>query len=417
MLGMLIFAALWALSYRAAAASAASQEVEAFPDEVSLLQKNLALSAEKPGLQQEPAEQQGVLLTQSGGQRVRTIPSVAINLDLPPEERWHAALGDELKELVFVPQVWNTTLLNSIDFAPYEEVLREMRGIVKAVNDPSVTVEHMLAAEIGYENGFTKGCTGVLAATPDGTLFHGRNLDLQPFLRVGFEHRTREVTYYRGGKPLFSTSTFGVSPGVHTGYRIGSWSVAQNTRGGCEDRALNAEAARRGGHPFQLLLRSVIQEVGTFEEAVHRLAEVPLIAPQYFTVAGAGAWQGALISRDRLGYSAPYPNVEQLSPQIGRWFIVQTNDDTWKPEEDERRPTALTKLTAMKPAAMNAETMLSVMTTDPVLNSGTIFTWVLQPSTGLRRVYLGSDELRGDLSVPAFVSDIGVSDTRIPPPR
>eukprot|EP00416_Gambierdiscus_australes_P022126 CAMPEP_0171064686 /NCGR_PEP_ID=MMETSP0766_2-20121228/6439_1 /TAXON_ID=439317 /ORGANISM="Gambierdiscus australes, Strain CAWD 149" /LENGTH=416 /DNA_ID=CAMNT_0011520747 /DNA_START=75 /DNA_END=1325 /DNA_ORIENTATION=- len=402
---------LWAACYQAAAANDEVHQSETMLDAVSLLQKGHLLegaTARAPLSRQDlPAPPTLLQHGASAELGVRPLKSVAINLDLPPEERWPAALGDTLK--ILGPMARNypvdRRLLDDVDFTPDEEFVAEMRGIVKAVNSPYLTLEHLLANELSYERGFT-ACTGVLVATSNGTVFHGRNLDLQPNLRDALQSCTFDATFYRGGKPLFSATLMGVGIGIHTGYRIGSYSIAQNTRQGCGDVDLNVEAARRGGRPFPLLVRRILQDVASYDEAVHRLAETPLIAPQYFTVAGAGAWEGSLVTRDRHGYSAPYPNVETLSPQIGRWFIVQTNDDTWKPPVDERRPTALAKLSSMGPSSTSAETVLEVMTTEPVLNTGTVFTWVLQPSTGARKVFLGSDELRGDVAVPAFVSNI-----------
>mmetsp|Transcript_4895 Transcript_4895/g.11484 ORF Transcript_4895/g.11484 Transcript_4895/m.11484 type:complete len:404 (+) Transcript_4895:56-1267(+) len=398
MASLLIFA-LWT------AFSMSALSVEEVWEEMSLLQRSVLVSSVQQGTPTVPLLQQGS--SHAAGRRVRTIPSININLDLPPEERWVTALGSALlRQLV---GGWggpvDKTLVEDVDFTPDEEFLAEMRGIVKHSGNPFLTVEHLLEGEVGYERGFT-ACTGVLVATSNGTVFHGRNLDLQPNLRDALQSCTFDATFYRGGKPLFSATLMGVGIGIHTGYRIGSYSIAQNTRQGCGDVDLNVEAARRGGRPFPLLVRRILQDVASYDEAVHRLAETPLIAPQYFTVAGAGAWEGSLVTRDRHGYSAPYPNVETLSPQIGRWFIVQTNDDTWKPPVDERRPTALAKLSSMGPSSTSAETVLEVMTTEPVLNTGTVFTWVLQPSTGARKVFLGSDELRGDVAVPAFVSNI-----------
>jgi len=401
MASLLIFA-LWT------AFSMSALSVEEVWEEMSLLQRSVLVSSVQQGTPTVPLLQQGS--SHAAGRRVRTIPSININLDLPPEERWVTALGSALlRQLV---GGWggpvDKTLVEDVDFTPDEEFLAEMRGIVKHSGNPFLTVEHLLEGEVGYERGFT-ACTGVLCATPNGTVFHGRNLDLDPLYRDRLEKQTFDMTFFRDGKPLFAATMFGLSPGVHTGYRIGSYSIAQNTRMGCGDLGRNVEAAHKGGRPFTLLMRRVLQDVATYEEAVHRLAEAPLIAPQYFTVAGAGPWQGALVSRDRRGYSAPYPNVETLSPQINRWFIVQTNDDTWRPPADDRRPVALAKFSTLTQEDMNPETLLDVMMTEPVLNNGTIFTWVLQPSTGLRRVFLGSDELHHDVAVPAFVSGIHVS--------
>jgi len=53
------------------------------------------------------------------------------------------------------------------------------------------------------------------------------------------------------------------------------------------------------------------------------LSTTPQIAPSYYAVAGNETYQGAIITRDRMGPA----HIEMLSKS--NWYVVQTNDDHW----------------------------------------------------------------------------------------
>lgn len=401
-----VVALLWTASCLRALASEreAGRSPQVDADVTSLLQRTVDVQAGAGSLHQQrrPSVTEGApqvpMETELGllqDQRVIHIPSVKINLDLPPEERWVDFYKVHRDKVVAFASKSppDMTLQSQVNFTADQELLAELRGILKAVNDTRVTMDYLLHDEIGYERGTTMGCTALLAATTNGTVYHGRNLDLPG--SINYIRQIFDATFYRGGQPLFAATMMYGTVGVHTGYRIGRYSVAQNTRPGVDDATRNLIAAKLGGRPFMYLLREVLQYVDNFQHAVTRLSEVPVIAPQYFTLAGANPWEGALINRDRIGSPISHANVDTLSPQIDRWFLAQTNDDTWTLPTDIRRPTILAKLSGMTSAMVNSSTMLDVMTTRPILNVMTIFTWILVPSTGYRRVFLGLDELLG----------------------
>lgn len=393
----------------AVAATGDLEEDEGALLQVNLLQHSLSLSRQPVGLATPAAlsaTEASIEQAQEVAQRARAVPAVVINLDLPPEERWQEFY--KAQRDAWLPMFLGTRLpegpqLNFLRAITYteedQELLAEVRGIVKALDHPNVTVESLLGGEFAYERGFTIGCTGVLATTANGTVYHGRNLDLRggadfiPFLI--------DATFVRGGKPLILATMFAGTVGISTGYRVGGWSVAQNTRQGCTDLEKNAAAARLGARPFEFLLRHLLQDVPDFPTAVRAMSEASLIAPQYFTVAGVRPHEGALISRDRHGTEEPHGNVLVLSPQIGRWFIVQTNDDVWEAPDDGRRPAAIETLRHMKPELIDEDTVLKVMMTVPVLNKDTVFTWICQPSNGQRRMLLGRDEMQTVLAKSA----------------
>ena len=125
-------------------------------------------------------------------------PRYAINLDLPPEERWNQVVADfedEIKVLVknvqrIVPWKIVDKLLEKILVKVNKELsypyAEEMAGIAKAAKVP---LAHIMMANFMYEitafkqvqqylnTTFTRACTTILAEKEDGTVYLARNTD------------------------------------------------------------------------------------------------------------------------------------------------------------------------------------------------------------------------------------------------
>merc|ERR1719401_2187410 len=73
-----------------------------------------------------------------------------------------------------------------------------------------------------------KACTGIVAQSASGEIFHGRNLD------YGFTGALSSIAivvdFVRNGKPVFTAVTFGPNPTFNTVVRWGGFSVSQNER-------------------------------------------------------------------------------------------------------------------------------------------------------------------------------------------
>merc|ERR1719464_2293912 len=104
--------------------------------------------------------------------------------------------------------------LSRMDLSEDAEFVEELQGIVEAVNHPSITLKALLWSELGYERGITAGCSSIIASQPNGTVIQGRNLDLGdarenlPFFY--------DFTFTRKGEPLFASTNWIGSVGVHT---------------------------------------------------------------------------------------------------------------------------------------------------------------------------------------------------------
>lgn len=82
------------------------------------------------------------------------------------------------------------------------------------------------------------------------------------------------------------------------------------------------------------LIRTVVEQEDSFDGALKRLEQTPLVSSIYYIIEGVQTNQGAVIERDRNGVH----KTIYLSDQ--QWFYVQTNTDSDKPDPDGRRDIA-----------------------------------------------------------------------------
>eukprot|EP00747_Dinoflagellata_sp_TGD_P108603 gnl/TRDRNA2_/TRDRNA2_170466_c1_seq3.p2 gnl/TRDRNA2_/TRDRNA2_170466_c1~~gnl/TRDRNA2_/TRDRNA2_170466_c1_seq3.p2 ORF type:complete len:277 (-),score=60.16 gnl/TRDRNA2_/TRDRNA2_170466_c1_seq3:70-852(-) len=240
-----------------------------------------------------------------------------------------------------------------------------------------------------YEAGGTVACSGVLAAKPDGTVVHGRNLDLGTQDNP-LEHS--EIIFSKGGKPLYMVAASASGDiGMATGLRYkdengDGWSFEQNTRHPDEPKpgvfsGFNAMAARAGGVPYGFAARRIMEETPDFKTAVQKFEHTKFSGPSYFVLAGAKPWEGAIINIDRLSdKNEAMNNVQVLSPQIGRWFIAQFNYDNSKIAEDGRREALNKYMLTLGQEGVNEESILRVMKAPGVFQPSTHLTTVMTPA-------------------------------------
>mmetsp|Transcript_6396 Transcript_6396/g.17199 ORF Transcript_6396/g.17199 Transcript_6396/m.17199 type:complete len:404 (-) Transcript_6396:68-1279(-) len=333
-----------------------------------------------------------------------------IDLDLPPMDRWkeitlaykHMLPGLLLK---IEANTLGATKADGIDRRQWltfhnieSEYISELVGVVKWANDSEVTLERLVWFNLQYEMTKAHLCTGVLAVDKNGEVYHGRNFDWNlfwngPDRKLSLEDIAIDVTYTRRGVPVFSSVTFVGMNGVHTGLayaRGASWSFEQNTRV-TDDGQRNLVAAKAGGKPYSYVMRSLMERSINFKTAVKEVERSKISADMYFIMAGSGPWEGAVVTLDSASHEKSLNNVQVLSPSIGRWFLVQTNDDMWTEALDSRRPEGVAFISHMGQENVNMDNLLVMLRTYPLFNEGTLWTTMTLPSMNYHRTWMFSE--------------------------
>eukprot|EP00406_Dinophysis_acuminata_P044931 CAMPEP_0179300790 /NCGR_PEP_ID=MMETSP0797-20121207/47222_1 /TAXON_ID=47934 /ORGANISM="Dinophysis acuminata, Strain DAEP01" /LENGTH=271 /DNA_ID=CAMNT_0021010283 /DNA_START=13 /DNA_END=824 /DNA_ORIENTATION=- len=227
---------------------------------------------------QVPWRLQSMPTSTRSGTELHYLRSEIVDLDLPPAQRWIGILSKYREEVLpyfrHWQQVFDTQIGISQDAlhdAVWErtspEWRAELRGIVRAMNDPAVTLRFVtLLSGAIYDLGLVYGCSQLVAAAADGTVLHGRSMDL-------FEVAPAvEVTFLRRGRVLFVSTMWLGHIGVHTAIKPGAWSFGSNTRYDARDNQLSALARLRAGSSIQyFFVRELFQQDLGYEEAVRAL--------------------------------------------------------------------------------------------------------------------------------------------------
>ena len=317
-----------------------------------------------------------------------------VNLDLPPQQRWVEVAKDhkegllqllqEMKKMV-PPEVVSLASVIGDDVDRYmpSPYGLEMVGVADAVGS-GVTVGDVVLGNSLYEatayshsrqGGGVKMCTSIVAETKNGTIYHGRNLDYS--FTDSLRSMTVIIDFQQGGKIVYTGTTFAGMVGLLTAQKPHEYTITLDERDQ-GDWWMNAfESLIAGTHGIASLhIRDAVANTAMdFESAVIFLADKPLIAPSYIIVGGTKPREGVVITRDRIAAL----DLWRLDSEHGRWFLVETNYDHWvpPPADDNRRDPAIKAMNATTRAGLNSTSLFKVMSTPPVLNSGTTYTVIM----------------------------------------
>lgn len=333
-----------------------------------------------------------------------------IDLDLPPEQRWVQVAKDHeasLKQLIqsvksSLPSEAATLVAtfgeDIAKYMPYPYGL-EIVGMADAVDGLSVSdvvLGNILYELTAYGNdqllgtaahvikgGDVRMCTSIVAQTVNGTIYHGRNLD------YSFPDLLRDLTiivdFQLSGETLYTGTTFAGMVGLLTGQKPNVYTVSVDERDEGSWWMNAIEALLAGTHGISTLhVRDALADKEmNFEDVVDFLSNKRFIAPCYIIVGGTKPGEGAVITRDRTAAQ----DVWRLDADNGRWFLVETNYDHWlaPPKSDDRRDPAIKAMNDITRGGLNATSLFNVMSTPPVLNSGTTYTVVM--SAAVPEVY------------------------------
>ena len=112
----------------------------------------------------------------------------------------------------------------------------------------------------------------------------------------------------------------------------------------------------------------------------------PIVADVYYTVAGTKSGEGIVIARNRTDTA----NTTQIDTSTGKWYTLITNYDWWKPQPwfDDRYDPAVQYMNAMSQANVTLDGMFKVMSTKPVLNLQTVYTFLSIPANSTYQTYI-----------------------------
>jgi len=200
----------------------------------------------------------------------------------------------------------------------------------------------------------------------------------------------RSIGYFqRDGKTVYSCATFVGYVGCLTGVRPGGWSVSVNERDQPGSTIIdNIVSALKGGRSIGYFLREALQTVESFDDALMVVSTAHLIAPVYITMAGVKAGEGAVVTRNR----TVADDVWRLDPDNGRWFVLQTNDDHWRPPEDRRRDAGNKHMTTIGAKLIDNGGLFDVLSTPPVFASSARYTSQMVPAQGYEQTWIRWDD-------------------------
>lgn len=313
--------------------------------------------------------------------------SVTVDLDLPPRDRWGPALRPLKNEAVSYLNDWQDILnahseidqkawTRAVEEHLSQEHIEELAGIYETltIGHPKITWSNLLLFNIMYELGSPIASTEVLAATANGTVLLGRNLDdhvVSPIV---------EVTFVKDGKPLFIAPTYLGQMGIHTAVKPGHWSIGMSTKHNNDvdtlERKLKQAQAGAWGHSF--FLRQLMQKNMPYDQVVDSLQQAVLITSQTFVVAGTAPFQGAVIMRSA---DPGHSKLEKLDPRE-KWFFLQTSDDITPEQKESCCGTSVRSMRALTRSKMNAGTLMNVMHTPPIYQAGDAILFISSPTSG-----------------------------------
>ncbi|XP_015686355.1 acid ceramidase [Protobothrops mucrosquamatus] len=338
-------------------------------------------------------------------------PEYVINLDLPPRERWVQVVREKKNELRIVMKTIKDIVLT---FIPNEKFIasmeskmgwlcstlpypfnEEIKGIASAIDVP---LGDVVVFNIFYEI-FTV-CTSIIAQDKTGKLYHARNLDFGLFLGWDVQnsswHTTQKLKpimvsldFQKNNKTVFKSANFAGYVGIISGVKPALFTLTMNERFSLDGGyigILEWLIGKRDGWWMSFLIRTVLENGTSYEEAKDKLANTKLLAPAYFILGGNKLDEGCIITRSR---SAAL-NIKYLDTKKGNWFLVQTNYDPWKPPLiiDDRRNPAINCVNQTGQEKIALSDLYNVLSTKPMLNKLTVGTTLLEVSEGHIESYL-----------------------------
>ena len=313
----------------------------------------------------------------------RNVKTYNINLDTAAEYRWNEVIddfGEYLPELISALKQYMpaevlpllTVFGDAVDTYLPEPYATEILGIGQRSKVP---VGDVAVLNVLYD--MLAGCTSIVAEDETGRIYHGRNLDYG--LTQLLQNITLIANFQRGGKTIYTGTTYAGYVGLLTGQRPLQFSISLDQRNAGKHWMNVATALlAKNASIVSFLIRDILENEQDYEDAYDVLTHATFIAPSYIIIAGVKSGQGAVITRDRIDTRDSW----KLDPP-NQWFLVETNYDHWlpPPSGDDRRDPAIQHMNQIGRSKITLDTLYSVLTTPPVLNNSTTYTTLMSPAT------------------------------------
>lgn len=245
------------------------------------------------------------------------VPEYNIDLDLPPDQRWSEVIESERHTILtlcegyreFIPeeQCWKVKLVNIMYRSMFGKYLDEVLFLRDDLREPLLPIMN-----ISYDlssHSFVRDGLGCSAGFVQGkNPIHIRTLDWDV---RGMGKATRIFNFWKGDR-MFVTAGVPGFAGVLSGMLPGAYSVCINW----------LPSSSVIPSPFSIspvfLIRLVLEEADTFEEAVDLLQRHIMASSAGFTVCGAKRGQFCVIERSELEDSTRTSSTTQTNHFIGK---------------------------------------------------------------------------------------------------
>ena len=213
----------------------------------------------------------------------------------------------------------------------------EIAGIEAATN---ISALDLFVVNIMYE--VSGACTSIVAQDASGRILHGRNLDFGKgaALTTTMRPTLRHLDFQRGGKTVFTSTTFLGYVGCLTCVKPGAFSVSVDTRIWAYSGGLPGELIKwllgidRSGHFLSFMTRDAMEGDADYAAAAARFNTTVLLGPAYVIAAGVAAGEGAVFTR--CAKEPPLPFARRRARR-GKPYVLETNYDWWDGKSHDRR--------------------------------------------------------------------------------
>jgi predicted choloylglycine hydrolase len=224
-------------------------------------------------------------------------------------------------------------------------------------------------ANLSYDLAMSFGCSTMALATEDGPLL-ARNMDW--FHEQSIARASCVVATDAGWSAGFLGSV-----GVVTGLSRHGFALALN--------AVSTPDPNLDGYPMLLFLRKVLDEAGSFAEAVALLAEEPLVAGGLVTVVGTRNEERVVIERR--------PRHAELRRPCGDQPLLTTNDYRVDCPCICSRYDRMQELAPRLPGRPGDDDLLRILTDSEVKQTISAQHIIARPATGELRLYVPAEFL------------------------